>query len=110
MEYGRAGCIPVYSGGLDILSGDHLKASSDDEVPLVRIGLLYQNGYFQQSLNQDGWQQERNLVNDFYTLPVKPVLLEDGSELLVSVTLPTGGAQIKVWQIAAGPVKLYLHV
>src|SRR5260370_9011321 len=108
MEYGRAGCIPVYSGGLDILSGDHLKASSDAEVPLVGIGLLYQNGYLQQSLKQDGWQQERNPVNDFYTLPVKPVILEDGSEMLVSVKLPTGVAQIKVWQIAVGRVKLYL--
>src|SRR5258708_6599422 len=108
MEYGLAGCIPIYSGGLGILSGDHLKASSDAEVPLVGIGLLYQNGYFQQSLNQDGWQQERNPVNDFYALPVKPVVLEDGSEMIVSVTLPTGVAQIKVWQIAVGRVKLYL--
>src|SRR5260370_29252887 len=108
MEYGRAGCIPVYSGGLDILSGDHLKASSDAEVPLVGHGLLYQKGYFQQSLNQDGWQQERNPLNDFYTLPVKPVPLDNGSEILVSVKLPTGIAQIKVWQLAVGRVKLYL--
>jgi starch phosphorylase len=108
MEYGLAGCIPIYSGGLGILSGDHLKASSDAEVPLVGLGLLYQKGYFQQSLNQDGWQQERNPLNDFYTLPVRPVLLDDGSEMLVSVKLPTGVAHIKVWQIAVGRVKLYL--
>ena len=108
MEYGLAACIPIYSGGLGILSGDHLKASSDAEVPLVGIGLLYQKGYFQQFLNQDGWQQERNPVNDFYALPVKPVLLHDDSEMLVSVKLPTGIAQIKVWQIDVGRVKLYL--
>ena len=108
MEYGLAGCIPIYSGGLGILSGDHLKASSDAEIPLVGVGLLYQKGYFQQSLNQDGWQQERNPVNDFYALPLRPVLQADGSDLLVDVKLPTGTAYVKVWQIDVGRVKLYL--
>lgn len=108
MEYGLSGCIPIYSGGLGILSGDHLKASSDAGIPLVGVGLLYQKGYFQQLLNQDGWQQERNLVNDFYALPIKPLANEDGSELLVDVKLPTGVAHIKVWQLAVGRVKLLL--
>jgi starch phosphorylase len=108
MEYGLAGCIPIYSGGLGILSGDHLKASSDADIPLVGVGLLYQKGYLQQSLNQDGWQQERNPVNDFYALPLRPVLQADGSELLVDVKLPTGTAYVKVWQIDVGRVKLYL--
>jgi len=108
MEYGLAGCIPIYSGGLGILSGDHLKASSDADIPLVGVALLYQKGYLSQSLNQDGWQQERNPVNDFYTLPVKPVHLDDGSELLVDVRLPTGIVHIKVWQIIVGRVKLIL--
>lgn len=108
MEYGLAGCIPIYSGGLGILSGDHLKASSDADIPLVGVGLLYQKGYLQQSLNQDGWQQERNPVNDFYTLPIRPVLRDDGSELHVEVKLPTGIVHIKVWQLSVGRVKLYL--
>ncbi len=65
--------LPVYSGGLGILSGDHLKSSSDQDYPLIGLGLLYQQGYFRQFLNPDGWQQERYPINDFYTLPVTPV-------------------------------------
>jgi starch phosphorylase len=58
-EYGLTECLPVYSGGLGILSGDHLKSSSDQDYPLIGLGLLYQQGYFRQFLNPDGWQQER---------------------------------------------------
>ena len=108
MEYGLVECMPIYSGGLGVLSGDHLKASSDGEIPLVGVGLLYQKGYLQQSLNPDGWQQERNPVNDFYTLPVRPQLDANGAELTVSVELPTGKVHIKVWRIDVGRVKLYL--
>ena len=108
MEYGLVECMPIYSGGLGILSGDHLKASSDAGFPLVGVGLLYQKGYLQQSLNPDGWQQERNPVNDFYTLPVRPVRTEDGGELLVAVKLPTGVVHIKVWHMDIGRVMLYL--
>ena len=108
MEYGLLDCMPIYSGGLGILSGDHLKSASDGSLPLVAIGLLYQKGYLQQSLNPDGWQQERNPVNDFYTLPVRPVQKPEGGDLLVSVNLPTGPVHIKVWCIHVGRVKLYL--
>lgn len=108
MEYGLIDCMQIYSGGLGILSGDHLKATSDADVPLVAIGLLYQMGYFQQSLNPDGWQQERNPVNDFYTLPVQPVRRSDGSEIVISVKLPTGPVRIKLWVINVGRTKLYL--
>jgi len=108
MEYGLVECMPIYSGGLGVLSGDHLKAASDSEVPLAAVGLLYQKGYLQQALNPDGWQQERNPINDFYTLPVRPVCEQDGSEMKVQVKLPTGVVVIKVWQIAVGRVKLYL--
>ncbi len=107
MEYGLIDCMQIYSGGLGILSGDHLKASSDAEIPLIGIGLLYQKGYFQQSLNPDGWQQERNPINDFYTLPVRPVL-KDGADVLVTVDLPTGPVWVKVWHIDVGRTKLYL--
>jgi len=108
MEYGMVECMPIYGGGLGVLSGDHLKAASDGGVPLVAVGLLYQRGYLQQSLNPDGWQQERNPVNDFYTLPVRPVRDEQDRDLMVQVKLPTGTVFIKVWCINIGRVKLYL--
>lgn len=107
MEYGLTECVPIYSGGLGVLSGDHLKAASDALVPLVAVGLMYQQGYFQQSLNPDGWQQERYTTNDFYTLPIQPVLDGD-KELRVSVKLPSGLVWIKVWRMNVGRVQLYL--
>src|SRR6202021_3096044 len=73
MEYGLLDCMPIYSGGLGVLSGDHLKASSDALLPLVGVGLLYQRGYLQQRLDPDGWEQEHAPVNDFYSLPITPV-------------------------------------
>jgi glycogen phosphorylase len=108
MEYGLADCMPIYSGGLGVLSGDHLKASSDAQLPLVGIGLAYQKGYFHQTLGPDGWQHERTPVNDFYSLPMTPVTRADGSELLVSVTLAGVEVFLKVWCIDVGRVKLYL--
>lgn len=108
MEYGLLDCMPIYSGGLGVLSGDHLKAASDSDIPLVGVGLLYQKGYLQQYLNPDGWQQERYPENDFYTLPISPVTDENGQELIVSVNLPLGETWIKIWFIEIGRVKLYL--
>ena len=108
MEYGMVECMPIYGGGLGVLSGDHLKAASDGGIPLVAVGLLYQKGYLQQSLNPDGWQQERNPVNDFYTLPVRPVKDDQGQDVMVQVKLPSGTVFIKVWCIDVGRVKLYL--
>src|SRR5688572_7799987 len=96
MEFGLAECMPTYSGGLGILAGDHLKAASDFGLPLVGVGLLYQQGYFRQILNPDGWQQERTPVNDFYTLPLLPVKDSAGKDLIVSVDLPAGTCHIKV--------------
>ncbi len=108
MEYGLIDCMPIYSGGLGVLSGDHLKASSDAMLPLVGVGLLYQKGYFQQSFDPDGWQEERTPVNDFYSLPVTPVMRADGSELIVSVSFAGMLVYLKVWRIDVGRVKLYL--
>ncbi|HVX66242.1 MAG TPA: alpha-glucan family phosphorylase [Bryobacteraceae bacterium] len=108
MEYGIVECMPTYSGGLGVLSGDFMKACSDSDLPIVGVGLLYQTGYFQQYLNQDGWQQERYPVNDFYTLPVTPVRDAAGGDLKVQVNLPTGVVHIKVWVMEVGRVKLYL--
>ncbi len=108
MEFGIVQCLPIYSGGLGILAGDHLKAASDLGLPLVGVGLLYQEGYFRQSLNPDGWQQERYPVNDFYTLPVKPVHDREGNEVKISVDLPAGPVAIKLWEMRVGGVRLVL--
>ena len=108
MEYGLLDCMEIYSGGLGLLSGDHLKGASDSDFALTGVGLLYQRGYLQQHLNPDGWHQERTPLNDFYTLPVRPALDSKGNEILVSVNLPTGELFIKVWRIDVGRVKLYL--
>lgn len=108
MEYGLLDCMPIYSGGLGVLSGDHLKACSDGNLPLTGVGLLYQNGYFSQSIDPDGWQKERTPVNDFYALPVTPLTRADGSEMLVSVMLAGAQVFLKVWRIDVGRVKLYL--
>lgn len=108
MEYGLVMCMPIYSGGLGLLSGDHLKAASDAGVPLVGVGLLYQKGYLKQSLNPDGWQIERYPINDFFTLPVEPVVDSDGREVRVDVDLPSGTVHIKVWKKNVGRVTLYL--
>ena len=107
-EYGLTESLPIYSGGLGILSGDHLKSASDQDYPLIGIGLLYQQGYFRQFLNPDGWQQERYPTNDFYTLPIEPVKDAAGQDLKVSVTLPTGDIFIQVWKINVGRIELYL--
>jgi len=108
MEYGLVDCLPTYSGGLGILAGDFLKASSDSENPIVGLGLLYQKGYLAQFLNPDGWQQERYPVNDFFTLPIRTAKDAEGKEIIVSVELPRGPAYARVWSADIGRVKLYL--
>src|SRR5450631_2268159 len=107
-EYGLSECLPIYSGGLGVLSGDHLKSSSDCDLPLVGVALLYQQGYFRQYLNPDGWQQERSLDNDFYALPIHPALDAAGNRVRVEVRLPDGAVVIKVWAMEVGRVTLYL--
>ncbi len=107
-EYGLTECLPVYSGGLGILSGDHLKSASDQDYPLIGLGLLYQQGYFRQMLNPDGWQQERYPMNDFYTLPLVPVRDASGQDLKVAVKLPTGNVFIQVWKLEVGRISLFL--
>jgi len=107
MEYGLTECLPTYSGGLGVLSGDFLKSCSDSGVPLIGVGLLYQTGYFQQYLNPDGWQQEKFPINNFYMLPVEPVM-QGGEELRVEIELPAGPLAMRVWQARVGRVNLYL--
>ena len=94
LEFGVTECLAIYSGGLGLLAGDHLKSASELGVPLMGVGLLYQEGYFRQYLNPDGWQQELYPDNDFYTLPIKQVRREDGSALKIEVEMP--GRQVTV--------------
>src|SRR5262245_37821316 len=106
-EFGIHESIPIYSGGLGVLAGDHLKAASDLGVPLVGVGLMYREGYFRQYLNVDGWQQERYPENDFFNLPLIPETRPDGGPLLVSVPLPGRDVWARVWRIQIGRVPLY---
>jgi glycogen phosphorylase len=107
-EFGLTECLPNYSGGLGILSGDHLKAASDLGLPLVGVGLLYQQGYFRQYLNADGWQQERNPENDFYGLPIRPALDSEGKPKIISVDFPGRQVFAQIWQVQVGRVTLNL--
>ena len=108
MEYGLTEALPIYSGGLGILAGDHLKSASDLGVDIVGVGLLYQEGYFRQRLNVDGWQEEYYPVNDFSQLPVLPETAPDGSPLTVSVDLPGRQVTIRVWRVNVGRLALYM--
>lgn len=108
MEFGLSECLPIYSGGLGMLAGDHLKSSSDLGIPLVGVGLLYQKGYFQQYLNADGWQQETYPENDFYNLPILPALDGDGQHLTIDVQMVGRKVYAQVWRAQVGRVSLYL--
>jgi len=107
-EFGLADCLPIYSGGLGILAGDHLKAASDLGIPLVGVGLLYQKGYFRQYLNAEGWQQERYPINDFYQMPMTLERREDGSEVRIQVDYPGRQVHARIWRVDVGRVPLYL--
>jgi glycogen phosphorylase len=107
-EFGLVDCLPIYSGGLGVLAGDHLKSASDLGLPLVAVGLLYQKGYFAQYLNAEGWQQERYPVNDFHNIPVQLERKADGTELRVAVEYPGRMVYARVWRVQVGVVSLYL--
>lgn len=107
-EYGINESLPNYSGGLGVLAGDHLKSASDLGLPLVGIGLLYQQGYFRQHLTQNGWQNEQYIYNDFFSLPITIVRDAGGEPLKISVKLPHGDVFAQVWKINIGRIYLYL--
>jgi len=108
MEFGLTSCMPVYSGGLGVLAGDHLKSASDLGLPLVGVGLLYQEGYFAQYFNADGWQQERYPVNDFYNMPLELARDHNGSEIHIAVDYPGRTVHARIWRVSVGTVPLYL--
>ena len=107
-EYGLDRILSIYSGGLGILSGDHLKAASDLGLPFVAIGILYKQGFFRQKIDGNGNQVEEYVSVDFENLPMKPVKDEEGSDLLIYVKMPKKNVYLKVWQIDVGRIKLYL--
>jgi starch phosphorylase len=108
MEYGMDVSLPIYSGGLGILSGDHMKTSSDMGLPLVGIGFLYRQGYFKQVLNADGFQQESYPENDWYNMPVERKTDRNGEPLKISVDLAGKLAVAQIWEVKVGRSSLYL--
>ncbi len=106
-EYGLDQTIPIYSGGLGILSGDHLKSASDLGIPLIGVGLLYKNGYFNQKI-ENGIQKSEYSNIEIENLPINPVKNEKGEDLIIYVKFPKRRLYLKVWQINVGRVKLYL--
>jgi starch phosphorylase len=108
MEYGMDVSLPIYSGGLGILSGDHMKTSSDLGLPLVGVGLLYRQGYFKQYLNADGFQQESYPENDWYNMPVHECRDPSGAEIKISVDMAGQMVLAKVWEVKVGRSSLYL--
>jgi starch phosphorylase len=108
MEYGIHECLPIYSGGLGVLAGDHLKTASDLGLPLVGVGLGYAEGYFRQALNTDGWQGERYPTNDWQRMPVIPVLDAHGKRLIIQVQYPHGAVHAQLWKVQVGRVPLLL--
>ena len=107
-EFGFTECLRSYSGGLGILAGDHIKSASDTGIPLVGVGLLYQQGYFRQYLNNDGWQQEFYPENDFYNLPLTRVNSDDGSPLMIAIDFPGRKVYANIWRVQVGRISVYL--
>jgi len=107
-EFGFHSSLPIYSGGLGILAGDHCKAASDMGLPFIGIGLLYRQGYFQQTLAADGHQQATYNDSDFDDLPVAPVFDAQGDEVLITVDFPGRTIQAKLWEVKVGHVRLIL--
>ncbi len=108
MEFGLSEALPIYSGGLGILAGDHLKTANDLGLPLYGIGLLYQQGYFRQAIDAYGNQLEFYPYNDPVLLPVMPLLNEQGDWILINVELPGRSLILKTWEVKIGRIRLFL--
>lgn len=107
-EFGIHESLPVYAGGLGILSGDHLKEASDLGLPVVGVGFVYDKGYFVQELTEDGWQETRNYLIDFEMLPLIALLGEDRKPLTISIDLPGRPIYARIWELQVGRAHLYL--
>ncbi len=107
-EFGIHECLPIFSGGLGVLAGDHLKSASELGIPLIGVGLLYRLGYFRQYLNLDGWQQERFPETDFHNIPVSLVKDDKNIPLQISIDFPEQNVSAQIWEVKVGKVTLYL--
>ncbi len=107
-EFGLHETLPIYAGGLGVLSGDHLKGASDLGLPMVAIGFLYTQGYFSQHISEDGWQEAHYQRLQFEELPVLPFVNEDGQPMTISVDLPGRTVLARLWEIRIGRIPLYL--
>jgi starch phosphorylase len=108
LEFGIHESLSIYSGGLGLLAGDHLKSASDLGLPLTGVGLLYREGYHSQYLNADGWQQERYPRNDFYNMGVEPVHGPDGEQVTIHLQFPERRVAVRTWKVQVGRIPLYL--
>lgn len=108
MEYGITDAMPLYSGGLGVLAGDHLKTASDLGVPLTAVGLFYREGYFRQMLDADGKQLEVYAINSRESMPVRLATDDEGTPLRVTIELPGRNLRVRVWRATVGRVSLYL--
>ncbi|MGB8596749.1 MAG: alpha-glucan family phosphorylase [Candidatus Sulfotelmatobacter sp.] len=107
-EFGIHESLPVYSGGLGVLAGDHIKSASDLAIPLVGVGLFYGQGYFRQRLDRDGWQQEEYLETDVNQLPLELAIGKNGRPVAVQIGTRNGSIHAKVWRVAVGRCDLFL--
>ncbi|PLZ61261.1 alpha-glucan phosphorylase, partial [Fischerella thermalis WC344] len=107
-EFGIHESLPIYSGGLGILAGDHLKSSSDLGVPMVGVGLLYRQGYFRQRLNRSGWQEDYYVDNPFHRMPIELIKNEQGQPLTIEIQIRQRRVKVQIWQVQVGRVTLYL--
>jgi starch phosphorylase len=107
-EFGFHESLPIYSGGLGILAGDHCKGASDLRLPFIAVGLLYRQGYFHQTIDREGHQHAHYADNDFDDMPIDLVRRDDGSEIRISVDFPGRAVWARVWQARAGNTRLYL--
>jgi starch phosphorylase len=107
-EFGLHESLPVYAGGLGVLSGDHLKEASDLGLPLVGVGFIYNQGYFKQKISEDGWQESRNYFMDFERAPVVPLFESTGKPVMISVSLAGRQVWARIYEIRVGRVNLYL--
>ncbi len=107
-EFGIHNSVPIYSGGLGVLAGDHLKTASDLGVPLVAVGILYRNGYFDQRIRVDGWQEDSDARIEFDGVPLVPLPGRDGARHLVTVNTFGRDIHIRVWKMQVGRVPVYL--
>jgi starch phosphorylase len=107
-EFGLHESLPIYSGGLGVLAGDHLKSASDLGIPLVAVGLFYSQGYFRQRLDAGGMQQEESLTADVRQLPLEPAVGPDGRPACVSIATRCGSIAARVWRVQVGRVTLLL--